>query len=178
MAARYVVLEELGPGRQLIRVASGEQEGAELVLVHRALPGIHRLEEILGDEVDRIDPDRVAETLLVSLLDEQQQAEWDALGHFWVDTEWGRVRLGQLYNIPFRPKGGGALRLCVIPEGHGLLPDCDIWTNLLLVLRGDPKHFFRVANWRWEDGRWQHGPVPLDQLRPPDALSPGDQPVA
>jgi len=134
--------------------------------VRRALPGVQRLEEILGEEVEWTDPDSVAEQLLVSLLDQQQQYEWDALGTFWVDTEFGRVRLGRLYNITFLPTGSEhRYRLCVVPHDHGSLPAADVWTNLLLVLRGDPERFFRVANWERGDGRWHTGPVPIDYRR-------------
>jgi hypothetical protein len=164
MVAGYLVLDELGPGRQLIRITTGERAGTELVLIAGYLPGVPRLADLVGEEVAPIDADGVAERLLLSLLDRQQRAEWDALGTFCVETPWGRVRLGRLYDIAFKPSGGGGLRLCVVPDDHLSLPLCDIWANLLLVLRGDPAQFFRVANWQREGERWHVGPVPLDQL--------------
>jgi hypothetical protein len=148
----------------LIRIISGSRAGAELVVVRRALRGLRRLEEILGEEVEWTDPDGVAEQLLVSLLNQQQRYEWDALRTFWVDTEFGKVRLGRLYDITFRPtRSEEPFRLCVVPDDHHSLPVADIWTNLLLVLRGDPERFFRVANWQRGPGKWHAGPVPLDE---------------
>ena len=108
MAAGYEVLDVLGHDRTLIRITSGAHAGTELVVVRRAIPGVQRLEEILGEEVEWTDPDSVAEQLLVSLLDQQQRHEWDALRTFWVDTKFGRVRLGRLYDITFRPDRIGA----------------------------------------------------------------------
>ncbi len=170
MAAGYVVLEVLGPDRTLIRIVSGAHAGTELVVVRRAIPGVQRLEEILGEEVEWTDPDGVAEQLLVSLLDQQQRYEWEALRTFWVDTEFGRVRLGRLYDITFRPTGSEyPFRLCVVPDGYRSLPACDIWTNLLLVLRGDPERFFSVANWQRGRGQWHTGPVPIIHERQPTA---------
>ena len=162
MAARYQVLDVLGHDRTLIRVTSGAHAGTELVVVRRAIPGVQRLEEILGEEIEWTDPDSVAEKLLVSLLDQQQRHEWDALRTFWVDTQFGRVRLGRLYDIAFQPTGSDhPYRLCVVPTDHLSLPAADIWTNLLLVLRGDPERFFRVANWQRGRGQWFSGPVPV-----------------
>ena len=78
------------------------------------------------------------------------------------DTQFGRVRLGRLYDIAFQPTGSDhPYRLCVVPTDHLSLPAADIWTNLLLVLRGDPERFFRVANWQRGRGQWQAGPVPV-----------------
>ena len=162
MAASYVVLDVLGHDRKLIRIVSGAHEGTELVVVRRDMPGVQRLEEILGEEVEWTDPDGVAEQLLVSLLDQQQRYEWDALHTFWVDTAFGRVKLGRLYDISFRPVGSEPpYRLCVVPDDHRSLPSADIWANLLLVLRGDPERFFRVANWQRGTDRGMQGRFPL-----------------
>ena len=162
MAASYVVLDDdLGYGRRLIRITSGSRAGDELVLVSGDMRGVPRLGDILGEEVQHSDPEALAEELLLSLLDENQRADWDASRRFWVDTKFGKVRLGQLYDLAFRPRNGEALRLCVIPADHQSLPKCDIWTNLLLVLRGDPDSFFRVANWQLGRQPWRLGPVPV-----------------
>jgi len=79
---------------------------------------------------------------------------------FLVETQFGNVELGELFNIGFWPRTGGEYRLCVVPRGRKL-PEPDIWTNLLLVLKTDPVKFFRVANWRRPpNGKWSFGPVP------------------
>jgi hypothetical protein len=165
VAASYVVLDELGPDRQLIRVASGRHAGLELVLLTRDLVGVARLDDVLGEEATACSPgdlpDAVAERLMLSLLDDEQREQWKANRMFWVDTPYGRLRLGRLYDLYFRPRIGNALTLCVVPVDHLSLPRCDIWTNLVLALRADPDRFFRVANWRRLRGAWQSGPVPL-----------------
>lgn len=88
---------------------------------------------------------RVAEDLLVSLLDAEQRASWRAHRRFWVDTPRGRVRLGRLYDLRHRPGDGTERSICVVPVDHMTLPPADIWVNLLLLLRTDPDRFFRVA---------------------------------
>jgi hypothetical protein len=172
MVARYVVLDDLGRDRQLIRVTSGRHVGLEVVLLARNLSGVARLDDLLGEEAAVSDrsghPDAVAERLMVSLLDEEQRAQWKATRSFWVDTPFGRLQLGHLYDLYFRPRVGNALRLCVVPVDHLSLPRCDIWTNLVLVLRSDPEEFFRVANWRSLRGPWQSGPVPV--MREPNRV--------
>jgi hypothetical protein len=165
VVAGYVVLDELGADRQLIRIATGRHAGLELVLLTRYLVGVARLDDVLGEEASVCSavnhPDSVAERLMLSLLDDEQQEQWKANRTFWVDTPYGRLRLGRLYDLYFRPKVGNALTLCVVPVDHLSLPRCDIWTNLVLALRADPEHFFRVANWHPLRGPWQSGPVPL-----------------
>lgn len=92
---------------------------------------------------------RTAERLLESLLDPAQLDEWRTTSTFWVDTPFGSVRLGQLYDLRYRPRGGrgsrGERSLCVVPIDHLTLPPADIWVNLLLFLRTDPRRFFAVA---------------------------------
>jgi hypothetical protein len=172
VVASYVILDELGPDRQLIRIATGRHAGLELVLLTRDLVGVARLADVLGEEAtagSRADPpDSVAERLLLSLLDAEQRQQWKANRTFWVDTPYGRLRLGRLYDLYFRPRIGNALTLCVVPVDHLSLPRCDIWTNLVLALRADPERFFRVANWRPLRGAWQSGPVPLAPEQPPN----------
>jgi hypothetical protein len=187
VVASYVVLDELGPDRQLIRIATGQHAGLELVLLTRDLVGVARLDDVLGEEATvgsaANHPDSVAERLMLSLLDDEQREQWRANRIFWVDTPYGRLRLGRLYDLYFRPRIGNALTLCVVPADHLSLPRCDIWTNLVLALRADPERFFRVANWRRLRGTWQSGPVPLVREQPaiePKPVrrrAPRDQPV-
>jgi hypothetical protein len=77
-----------------------------------------------------------------------------------VPTQFGSLEFGDLFNIGFWPSEGRELRLCVVPTGKDDLPNADIWTNLLLALKADPKWFFTVANWRRPGGEWHFGPVP------------------
>jgi hypothetical protein len=171
VVASYVILDELGPDRQLIRIATGRRVGLELVLLTRDLVGVARLDDVLGEEATVSSaanhPDSVAERLMLSLLDDEQREQWKANRTFWVDTPYGRIRLGRLYDLYFRPRIGNALTLCVVPVDHLSLPRCDIWTNLVLALRADPERFFRVANWRPLRGAWQSGPVPLARQQSP-----------
>jgi hypothetical protein len=171
VVASYVILDELGADRQLIRIATGRHAGLELVLLTRDLVGVARLDDVLGEEAavcgPANHPDSVAERLMLSLLDDEQREQWKANRTFWVDTPYGRLRLGRLYDLYFRPRIGNALTLCVVPVDHLSLPRCDIWTNLVLALRADPERFFRVANWRPLRGAWQSGPVPLAVERSP-----------
>jgi hypothetical protein len=171
VTASYVILDELGADRQLIRIATGRHTGLELVLLTRDLVGVARLDDVLGEEATACSagdhPDAVAERLMLSLLDDEQREQWKANRTFWVDTPYGRLRLGRLYDLYFRPRIGNALTLCVVPVDHLSLPRCDIWTNLVLALRADPERFFRVANWRPRRGAWQSGPVPLAAEKPP-----------
>jgi hypothetical protein len=187
VVASYVILDELGADRQLIRIATGRHAGLELVLLTRDLLGVARLDDVLGEEAAGCrpanHPDSVAERLMLSLLDDEQRGQWKANRTFWVDTPYGRLRLGRLYDLYFRPRIGNALTLCVVPVDHLSLPRCDIWINLMLALRADPERFFRVANWRPLRGAWQSGPVPLARkksaIRPKPAprRAPRDQPV-
>jgi hypothetical protein len=87
-----------------------------------------------------------ANSLLRSLLDPDQRAEYDRTGNFWVEVPQGRLRFGRLYSIRFEPRGTNAVRLlCVVPNGYETLPVPDIWANLLLAVRDDPARFFAVA---------------------------------
>lgn len=40
------------------------------------------------------------------------------------------------------------------------MPEDDVWVNLLLYLRHDPRWCLTVANWRLPGGDWTFGPVP------------------
>ena len=87
-----------------------------------------------------------ANTLLRSLLDVDQRAEYERTGYFWVEVPQGRLRFGRLYSIRFEPRGSNEFRLlCVVPTGYEDLPIPDIWANLLLAVRDDPDRFFAVA---------------------------------
>ena len=101
-------------------------------------------------------PREKAERLLVSLLDNQQRLAWHAKKRFRLGTPYGVLELGALHNMAFWPKGPHwdpghpkRVNLCVVPRGDlKRLPEADIWTNLLLVVRAEPERFFAVANWR------------------------------
>ena len=88
---------------------------------------------------------------------------------FRLSTPYGVLELGALHNMAFWPSGlhwdRGHLKqlsLCVVPRGDfKRLPEADIWTNLLLVVRAEPERFFTVANWR--------GPSHTSWYRPPIA---------
>ena len=56
MVASYVILDELGPDRQLIRIATGRHAGLELVLLTRDLVGVARLLHLTRD-VQKAYPD-------------------------------------------------------------------------------------------------------------------------
>lgn len=97
----------------------------------------------------RSSPERRARDLFVSLLDDDQRAQWQRHRSCWVDTPRGPVRLGRLHDLRFRPveSPNEERSLCVVPTGEPL-PPSDVWTNLLLVLAADCDSFFAVANVR------------------------------
>jgi hypothetical protein len=87
-----------------------------------------------------------ARTLLLSLLDADQRADYERTKTFWVDVPQGRLQFGRLYSIRFEPRGTNTVQiLCVVPKRHHELPGPDIWANLLLAVRDDPDRFFAVA---------------------------------
>lgn len=186
----YEVLETLGFSRQIVRITSGADAGAELVVVADAPKLVGRLEDFLGDEAvplgGRVMPQVAAEHLLQSLLNKEQLSEWTNTRTLWVPTEFGGVQLGRLFDLKFRPWRGPTLSLCVVPKGFDSLPNSDIWANLLLALRGDPEWFFKVANWRRPRGQWTFGPVPESFLVrrervsgvPKAAVAPKEVPAA
>ena len=61
--------------------------------------------------------ERRATDLLRSLLDDDQRADYDRTGGFWVPTPWGPVRLGTLYALVHRPVDQPGIErvLCVVP---------------------------------------------------------------
>jgi hypothetical protein len=140
------VLEELGDGRQLLRFVSGALAGRTVI----AFP---------ESDFIYLSPFERAERLLLTLLDAEQVSDWRANQTFRVTTKFGTVELGRIQDIGYWPVAGSELRLCVLPSGKRL-PGPDIWTNLLLVLTHDPRHFFTVANWRMPNGTWYKAPVP------------------
>ena len=85
--------------------------------------------------------------LLESLLDEGQLSAWRIHRRFNVDTPYGRVELGRLYELLFQRNDGKSFVLCVVPQRHTDLPISDIWVNLLLMLKHSPQQFFKVANY-------------------------------
>jgi len=169
----YVVVEDLGGGRQLVEVTEGDLRGQTVVLTSTPSSRLRSLEALASDPLgvdagfwDRIGPNwrgpdgrgprpprdprvagRRARSLLRSVLDERQRADYDLTGHFDVPTPYGVVRLGTLYHLGFTRSDGRRFRCCVVPRGMHGLPIDDIWVNLTLVLRADPDQFFAVANW-------------------------------
>jgi len=87
-----------------------------------------------------------AASLLESLLDADQLAEWRSTATFWVDTPRCKVRLGRRYDLRHIPPNGAERSLCVVADTDTYLPAGDEWATLLLWLRTDPDHFFRVAH--------------------------------
>lgn len=136
----------------LVRVVGGPWRGYEAVVVAAGWslpppadprPG-QSPRSLPGQERD-LAAHRRANELLESLLDEHQLASWRATNQFWVSGPFGHVRLGRLYDLTHRRSGHPDRSLCVVPRGHSRLPEPDVWTNLLLILRGAPQKFFQVA---------------------------------
>jgi hypothetical protein len=197
--ADFVLLENLGEDRRLVRIVGGEHDNLLLIVSRNFRAPARHLswylggtspDEIelqfegsnrgIGDACDRCDPGLKASELLESLLTADQRADWQSRGRFWVDTPRGSVELGDLHNLAFREARGVRLILCVEPEDSQDLPDADIWTNLLLVLRAEPEHFFSVANWHHmygPDRRWRPGPVPVFTGRPVRRRLPRPDPM-
>ncbi len=94
-----------------------------------------------------------SEQRLLVFLDDQQRlgTRW-ARQRFRLGTPYGVLELGALHRMAFWPRGPhwdtGHLKqlyLCVVPRGDlKRLPEADIWTNLLLVVRAEPERFFSV----------------------------------
>lgn len=86
--------------------------------------------------------------LLYDYLDRRQRAEARASGGlFWEHTPLGWFRLGRRYDIRFRPTGAPATEqsLCVVTDDLDVVPDDDVWLNLLLFLRAGPSEFLETA---------------------------------
>jgi hypothetical protein len=198
--ADFVVLEHLDGDRRLVRVVGGEHDNLLLVVSRNFRGRARHISWYLGGASphesdfqlegpggtiaeashDRRGPDFKASELLESLLTDEQCADWRCRRRFWVDTPRGPVELGDLHNLAFRDSAGVRLILCVEPEDSHDMPDADIWTNLLLVLRAEPEHFFSVANWRHRygpDRRWRAGPVPVFARRPRQRQRPPPDPM-
>jgi hypothetical protein len=118
------------------------------------------------EEPQKAEANRRAEALLVSLLDPHQRSDWESRRRFWVESTYGAVELGRVSDLRFDTHDGRHFTLCVVPQGVSNLPDADVWTNLLLVLRAEPERFFDVANYCTPGGRWRAGPVPRLRPRP------------
>jgi hypothetical protein len=180
MIPSFQLVEDIPDWGLLVRLVGGEHHGATVLLVPtaRTLPAVTsrrgddppgrrfvRLANghvLTAEEVQRTDAKGRAEALLESLLDERQRADWRSRREFSVETPFGAVDLGRMSNLGFTGRDGRRLVLCVVPARPYELPEADVWTNLLLVLRGEPRRFFDVANyWTPRGRRWQRGPVPL-----------------
>ena len=89
-----------------------------------------------------------ARALLCTFLDRRQRAELRASGGlFWEHTATGWFRLGRYYDIRYRPHAAPAVEqsICVVTGDLGLVPEDDLWVNLLLMLRADPVTFRAAA---------------------------------
>jgi hypothetical protein len=139
-------VERFEDGRQLLRFTEG-------VLAGRTVMAFPESDFIYLSPYER------AERLLVTLLNPDQEQAWRSTKTFRITTLYGTVELGRIFDIGYWPGADVELRLCVLPQGKRL-PEPDIWTNLLLVLTHDPRHFFTVANWRRPHGQWYRAPVP------------------
>jgi hypothetical protein len=126
-----------------------------------------------------LSPREKAERLFLSLLDDGQRREWRADRRCRVRTPYGLLELGALHDMSFWPAGRQwdpghprRLHLCVVPTGNTRrLPEADIWTNLLLVVRAEPERFLAVANWRGPRHTcWYRPPIAGLHLIPATAL--------
>jgi hypothetical protein len=178
------LVEDIPDWGMLAELVGGEHHGANVLLVPatRLLPRARAWEEnehpprrrvrlthdrfVHLQDSHKVEADRRAEALLVSLLDPGQRSDWETRRRFWVDTAYGAVELGRVSDLRFDTHDGRHFTLCVVPQGISNLPDADVWTNLLLVLRAEPERFFDVANYCTPGGRWRAGPVPRVQPRP------------
>ncbi|HEY5026206.1 MAG TPA: hypothetical protein VII76_14620 [Acidimicrobiales bacterium] len=178
------LVEDIPDWGALVEVVGGEHHGARVLLVPaaRVLPRVTpapsraagprhlvRLTHqglVTAHDSRRAEADRRAEGLLESLLDDDQREQWRSRRRFSVRTPYGIVELGRVSHLRFDDLDGGHLVLCVVPLRSSELPPADIWTNLLLVLRGEPRRFFDVANYCVPGGRWHRGPVPLPHPSP------------
>ena len=175
MIPSFRLVEDIPDWGALVEVVGGEHHGAQVLLVPaaRVLPGVtprERPEVALRRPLRLVDgragpvpvtrraeagwraeAARRAEELLESLLDDDQRADWWRRRRFWVTTPFGAVELGRVSDLRFDDLDGRHLVLCVLP-------------TLLLVLRGEPRRFFDVANYRLPGGPWQAGPVPLPRV--------------
>jgi hypothetical protein len=182
------LVEDIPDWGALVEVVGGEHHGATVLLVPvaRVLPRARTRDESdlprrrgaaatrgrfsAPKPSEEAEANRKAEALLVSLLDHHQRADWERRRRFWVESPYGAVELGRVSHLRFEAHDGSRFTLCVVPTGVSNLPDADIWTNLLLVLRAEPERFFEVANYCTPGGPWRAGPVPLPaspQLRCP-----------
>jgi hypothetical protein len=167
------LVEDIADWGILVEVVGGEHRGATVLLVPatRILPGDAARPGAAAGRPARLRNGDVvttehaathrAEALLESLLDDDQRTAWRRRRGFWVPTPYGAVELGRVSHLRFNRVDGRHLVLCVVPAHSSDLPIADIWTNLLLVLRGEPRRFFEVANYCVPGRAWQAGPVPL-----------------
>ena len=162
----FEVVAEHPDGRVTLRFAEGALAG-RCVTAFR--------DEQCAPSRRRLTPRQKAEQLLISLLDEEQRLAWRAGKRFRLSTPYGVLELGALHNMAFWPTGRHwagerpkQLHLCVVPLGRTeRLPEADIWTNLLLVVRAEPERFFAVANWRLPRQRtWYRPPIAGLRLQP------------
>lgn len=170
--AAFDVVEVLEDGRTVLRFTSGPMAGRQvLAFPPNRCPPYHSVRPPprvpRAAPVRRRTPYECAEKLLLSLLTPVQRASWHTGNRFWVETPYGTIQFGEIHNMLFKRTDGAQFRLCVVPEpAQRSLPVPDVWVNLLLAIKVDPKHFFTVANWRRPTGGWRPGPVPDLENRP------------
>jgi hypothetical protein len=184
------LVEDIPDWGTLVEVVGGEHHGATVLLVpatrvlpgatsrSRAAPAAGRPARLRNGDIVTTEHAAVrrAEALLESLLDDDQRAAWRSRRGFWVPTPYGAVELGRVSHLRFTSLDGRHLVLCVVPAHSSDLPTADIWTNLLLVLRAEPRRFFEVANYCIPGRAWQSGPVPLPSA-PTAPTAPVPQPA-
>ena len=155
-ASRVVLLDDLGRGGQLVRLADGPHAGAEVVVpaghVARVASRDARSPSTAPSRPTAAAAER-AEALLSSLLTPSQREQRRRAGTFWVHVERGWFRLGALYDIRFRSARWPWVErsVCVVSEGYEGRPTADLWAELAVVLAADPDAVVRVANWNGED---------------------------
>jgi hypothetical protein len=90
-----------------------------------------------------------ARTLLDGFLSDEQKAELERKGRFFVTGSKGRrycIRAtGQSGNVDLlRPDGSVQAKLCCHPRGY--LPDGDAWLMQMMEIRHNEDHFLQTAN--------------------------------
>lgn|GEM_PF-3025932 len=156
--ANKIVL--LGQSRvgSTVRLLDGPRAGVELLVPNARLargdaeiddqrpPPLHR-QRVTTEAAHR------AESLLTGLLTPSQRQQRATTGTFWVHNAHGWFRLGALYDIRFRSPAWPSVErsVCVVSEGYALRPPADLWAELVVVLRADPRTVIDVANWNAEE---------------------------
>jgi len=156
-ATKVVLLSQSRIG-STVRLLDGPRAGVELLVPNARLargdaeiddqrpPPLHR-QQVAPEASQR------AESLLHGLLTPSQRHERATTGTFWVHNAHGWFRLGALYDIRFRAPTWPTVErsVCVVSEGYATRPPADLWAELVVVLRADPRSLIDVANWNAEE---------------------------